>query len=359
MKDDQDFNNEESFQEESQPIKEDPYEEKYEPESPSKPKNFYDPKEYGIDFTTKESKEKSLFLIIQMAAWLFFLICGWLSLRWLDNNYMVYSIIRITGIGKYYYALQMSSHFIWFLTICLLMVSTITFGILFVKHYLKIDDEFNRYITRDFVKFYPVVLVFNGVLFIIGMCSTSSGTRLKDQEISGLFFVILTLGGTVYIKIILNKTPKTHWTIVYLKKGFFSSLLAYNSYYFFYVICQLAEYNHREKISVYKGLGVGIGILMGVVMLAVAFVLTDYAVGFFYFVAYIGIVNYHYELSKEYRKSIGLSAAEVIFGIIFIVLFLGMCFLNLWAAVGKIRGVDTDDDFALLNWVLKKKKKSK
>lgn len=271
-----------------------------------------EPQEQNVD--PSSTRKKMIMFIITLIAWLIFLITGWISLYWLTKKKVVYSIRRITD-EYYYYALQMNSGMIYFLVIFIMILATLSFLIYLYKSFIKKDQIFLDLILGYVSRFHFIPLFLSSGLFIVGE-GGSQGNH--TQQIVGIIFVILTIGALGFMYY-MTHFQKGEYLGLFIKKGFYSALLSFDLYYFFYVICQLAEFDKPYNISMFKGLACFFEIIMGILALGAAFFFKDVMIDVVFFFIYIGILIYHYNMTEIYRQLIDIGSVDVVLSIIFLI----------------------------------------
>lgn len=303
-----------------------------EPSYTEKPKeSYYNPEEESLPVPIENSEQlqqeqntntrkKMVFFLISLCCWLLFLITGWISFHWIRKYRVVYSIRRIDS-DYYYYPLEMTSGMIFFLIVLIMILATLSFLIYIYKSFVIKDQSFLNLMLGYFPRFHFVPLFLNSVLFIIGESGNGEGVSNHRQQIAGLIFILLTLPCQCFIYFFTHFQFKEYLG-VFIKKAFYSALIAFNLYYLFYVISQLAMFDHPFNINMAKSLGASFEVILGLIALAISFFFKDAVFAGMYFLIYIGILVYHYKMPELYRELTKIGGADVVICIIMMILFI-------------------------------------
>ena len=309
---------------------------------------------FNLNFNGGSNILKSICYILSLCCWLLFLITGWISISYLeDNDYRnIWTILKVettnyefpeyketgisfvdeaakriyNGIIDFFYTalylpIQMSIPFIDIIMIFILIVATLAFLYYFIFSTFKKDSGIVNGMLGDISKFHFIPLACASALFLIGitMKNYDDEKSVKGIIITALIFSLLGLFSLIFIffKADLSSSIYGNWLI---KKTTFGSLITIFTYSFGYTVTQIGLFNTElsEIKSFKKGAGIGLSIAMGLFNLIIAFVLKEVMISFINILIYIGMTIYYFSLSAQWRKVNG--QIEGIFDIIIIVL---------------------------------------
>jgi hypothetical protein len=257
--------------------------------------------------------------ILSVLSWLLFVIVGWISLKWLDDDRILITFIRpLKKDNLSYMPIQITSTMLFILIIITMIIATIAFIVYMIFSTCKKEGGFFEKMFDKITMWHWIPIVLQAGLFLIGICH--DGKHWRDELIAGIILVILTLIllGLMYYKTdIGGEIPG-----ILVKKGTYSALIAIDWYYFCYVICQLYMDDHPLKMKDHKNLGISFDIIMGIVMILVVYFFKDVLIAIYYFLIYLGILIFHYKIEKNVRKMYDITVADVIISIIFMIVFL-------------------------------------
>jgi len=257
--------------------------------------------------------------ILSVLSWLLFVIVGWISLKWLDDDRILITFIRpLKKDNLSYMPIQITSTMLFILIIITMIIATIAFIVYMIFSTCKKEGGFFEKMFDKITMWHWIPIVLQAGLFLIGICHDTK--HFRDDLIAGIVLVIFTL---ILLVLMYCKTNSGgDFPGILVKKGVYSALIAIDWYYFCYVICQLYMDDHPLKIKDHKNLGISFDIIMAILMAIAVYFLKDVLMGIYYVLIYLGILIYHYKINKNYRKLIDLSVADVIISIIFMILFL-------------------------------------
>ena len=262
---------------------------------------------------------KTICWILSILSWLLFLIVGWISLKWLDDDRLLITFHRPFKKNNItYHPIQQTSAMLFILIILTMIIATIAFIVYMIFSTCKKQGGFFDKMFNKITMWHWIPIVLQAGLFLIGICH--DGKHWRDELIAGIILVILTLIllGLMYYKTdIGGEIPA-----ILVKKGTYSALIAIDWYYFCYVICQLYMDDHPLKMKDHKNLGISFDIIMGIVMILVVYFFKDVLIAIYYFLIYLGILIFHYKIEKNVRKMYDITVADVIISIIFMIVFL-------------------------------------
>ena len=266
------------------------------------------------------NRVKTICWIFSLISWLLLIVIGWISLKWLIEDRILITFNRPPRKNNSFYnPIQQASVMLLILIILTMIIVTITFIVYIIYLILKKDEGFFEIMFDKITMWHWIPILLQSELFLIGICHDSFKND-RDQLIVGIILVILTLIllGLMYYKMDTGGNIRG----ICVKKGTYSALIAFDWYYFCYVICQLYMDDHPLKIKDYKNLGISFDIIMGVIMVFAVFFLKDVLIAIYYIIIYLGIFIFYYSIKKNYRKTHDINIADVILSIIFNVVFL-------------------------------------
>ena len=290
----------------------------------------------NLNFSGCDNIIKSICWILSVLSWLMYLICGWISIRWLDTGKYYHGLVMTIYRMGYWknldnktvreiYPLQLQTAVLYIVIIVTMIFALVGFIVYMVKSTCKKCEVFDKMMDTWTRWHWAPILIASG-LFLIGIvyCDTRN-PKWKDANIAGCILVILGLAGLIvmYIKTDLPDD----WFTATIKKGAYSTLIALEWYYFCYLICNLANIDHLNDLKKtnddIKGCGIAMPIIEGVGALVFAFFFKDVIIAFMNVLIFIGAAAYYLSIHKDYRKkdlSNGHGPGEGIIDIIFMVL---------------------------------------
>ena len=283
--------------------------------------------------------QKFSFLFFSILGWLTYLVCGWISLIWLNKNItipdrfnysFVMTIYRLQLVEEYgenygiVYPLQMQTSLIYVVIILTMTFALFAFIIFIVKSTCKKEEEVLNGMLGGWTKFHFVPLFIAAGLFLIGICySQTDDPDWKSANIAG---IILNILGLVFLIFIYVKTELSgDWLTAIIKKGAYSTLIALEWYYLCYIICNLViidyeidKYNKKERIDGVRNCGIVMPIIEGIGSLVFAFIFKDVIVAFMNILIFLGASIYFLSIESDTRNYFGgHDDAEGIIDIIF------------------------------------------
>ena len=267
----------------------------------------------NLNFSGGENVLKSICWILSVLSWLLFIITGWISLKWLDDDKtaIIWNINKlynpeILGINSgIYFPLQMQVSLIYIVFILTMVIALAGFIIYMIKSTCKKDDAVFGGMIGQWSKFHFFPLLCVSALFIIGECSDNPVPKDnphhgKDMVISSFIFTIFGLGSLIFIYIMTDLN--TEWYILLtLKKGTFSCLITLMWYHFCYLIYLVREFDTQND-NWMKGCGVAFSIIFGIGALIVAFFFKDLVIAGMTTLIYVGLTAYYFSLEKSVRE---------------------------------------------------------
>ena len=314
----------------------------------------------NLNFSGKDNIIKSICWIFSVLGWLMYLICGWISLKWLDEDNvhtgygyynlghydlgpLVMTIPRLALYKEPYdnrkrgtiYPLQLQTSVIYIVVILTMLFALFAFIVYMIKSTCKKEGAVFDGMMGDWTRLHSIPLFIAAGLFLIGICIGDKNYNWynlynwdeiwddwEDANIAGIVLVILGLAALIFIYI---KTDlPDDWLTASIKKGAYSTLIALEWYYFCYIICNLANIDKPEKSNDnIKGCGIAMPIIEGVIALVFAFFFKDVIIAFMNVLIFLGAAVYYLSLHESLRKkdyTVGHGAAEGIIDIVLMVL---------------------------------------
>ena len=248
--------------------------------------------ETKTDFTLGEKsrnipvKKNIFFWVLSCTSWLFLIITGWISIKWLDDDdyYIIWTMYIERNYENYYY-LPFQMHVALTYIVFILSLVIILFG--FILYFIKTLKSNDSYIINGmlgpFTKFHFIPLLFASSLFIIGESyndNVSFQKHVKNMHIAGLILSLLGLISLIFIYIKTNLDGCKWWEIILLKKGTYSCLIVLMWYYFCYVIYYVHLENNQndsfeERWNWKRGCGIFFSIFFGLATLVFSFIFKD------------------------------------------------------------------------------------
>lgn len=276
----------------------------------------------NLNFNGSENIIKSICWILSILSWLLLIITSWISLKWLKEDSIIWTIIALRtemngiSIGQYY-PIQMQISLIYIVFILTMIITLAGFIIYMIKSTYKKDDSVFTGMIGPFSKFHFFPLLCVSALFIIGECYEpvkllTKNHFMKDLAISSLVFTIIGLCSLIFIYIMTDLN--TDWYILLtLKKGTYSCLITLMWYNFCYLIYQIRTLDTpNDLINWAKGCGIAFSIIFGLGTLIFSFIFKDLVMSGMTTLIYIGMTVYYFSLSKLQRDFYNKNADGII-----------------------------------------------
>ena len=261
----------------------------------------------NLNFKGTDNIIKSICWILSVLSWLLFIVTGWISLRWLKECDIVWTIYRMpSGNGAEYAPLQMQTSLIYIVFICMMTVALAGFIIYIIFSTVKKDESVEQGMLGSFSKFHFFPLLCASALFIIGICIPKNNAHHgKDMIISSLIFSILGLGSLVFIYIMTDLNTDKLYVLLTLKKGTYSCLMAlmwYNFCYNIYYAREITKPDSKDLGDWEKGCGISFSIIFGIGTLVMSYLFKDLVIAGMTTLIYVGLTAFYFKLNKEIRK---------------------------------------------------------
>ena len=303
----------------------------------------------NLNFKGCDNVIKSICWIFSVLGWLMYLICGWISLKWMDvggaGDHRYGHVMTIQRLPLYkellsdiffkeevkigeIYPLQLQAAVLYIVVIVTMIFALVGFVVYMIKSTCKKCEVFEK-MMDTWTRLHSIPLFIAAGLFLTGICyHETKGATWKDVNIAGCVLVILGLASLIFIYI---KTDlPDDWLTATIKKGAYSTLIALEWYYFCYIICSLANIDHENRpdkiLDDIRGCGIAMPIIEGVGALLFAFFFKDVIIAFMNVLIFIGAAAYYLSINSDYRKKNapgghgGNGPAEGIIDLIFMVL---------------------------------------
>ena len=267
----------------------------------------------NLNFSGGENILKSICWILSVLSWLLFIVTGWISLRWLEDFYIIWNVKKIPiqeefGINLGVYApFQMQISLIYIVFILTMIIALAGFILYMIKSTCKKDDNVFGGMIGQWSKFHFCPLLCVSALFIIGECIDNPTPKhnlhhSNDMLISSFIFTIIGLLTLIFIYIMTDLN--TDWYILLtLKKGTFSCLITLLWYHFCYLIYYIRFMdNPNDNLNWSKGCGLSFSIIFGIGTLIFAFLFKDLVVAGMTTLIYVGLTAYYFSLTKIVRE---------------------------------------------------------
>jgi len=280
---------------------------------------------FNLNFNGGGNILKSICWLLSLAAWLLFLITGWISI--FGENYKVWTItkdvkVNLLFIEYYpYIPTQMDKTFIFIVFLELLIISTVAFCLyLIYSIFIKNNSVFNG-MMGNISRFHFIPITCAGGLFIIGESfKDADSEKIKQLMITALIFSII---GFITLILVHTQTKIEPWyASLIIKKGAFACLIALFTYTICYTILLIGiidkvvnfnflnfvEYiifgssDKQTLIDFINNCGTALPITIGVVNIALSIGLKDPIISFMNLLIYVGSTIYYYNIDKKTRE---------------------------------------------------------
>lgn len=275
----------------------------------------------NLNFSGSENIIKSICWILSILSWLLLIVTGWISLKWLKEDSIIWTIIAMKTksngfqIGQYY-PIQMQISLIYIVFILTMIITLAGFIIYMIKSTYKKEESVFGGMIGPFSKFHFFPLFCISALFIIGECYEPENLIkqhfMKDLAISSLVFTIIGLCSLIFIYIMTDLN--TNWyTLLTLKKGTYSCFITLMWYNFCYLIFQIRSLDTaKDLINWEKGCGIAFSIIFGLGTLIFSFIFKDLVISGMTTLIYIGMTAYFFSLTKFEREIYNKNADGII-----------------------------------------------
>ena len=295
----------------------------------------------NLNFSGKENIIKSICWILSVLSWALLIITGWLSLKWLKHNDIIWTIIIYENPyqNALYAPFQMHISLIYITFIIAMLFTLASFIIYMIKSTCKKDDSVFEGMMGSWTKFHFFPLLCISTLFIIGECvdiHIYKEDHEKDMYICGLVFTIIGLSSLIFIYIMTDL--RTNWYIqLLIKKGTYSCFIILMWYYFCYNVYYIRKIDFGEEEKNWKiGCGLAFSIIFGIGALLFAFIFRDLIIAGMTTLIYIGLSSFYFNTSQyELYKSQKRRANNNADGIIDIIMMLISVILIVFLLIKK------------------------
>lgn len=262
----------------------------------------------NLNFNGSDNVINSICWICSVLSWLLLIITGWISLRWLEEYDLIWTIIKVENPkigGKHiigYFPFQMQVSLIYLVFILTMVIALAGFIIYMFKSICKKDNNVFNGMIGNWSRFHFFPLLCASTLFIIGECYDDyflSNRHNEDMAIAGFIFTIFGLGSLIFIYIMTDLN--TDWYIVLLlKKGTYSCLITLMWYYFCYNIYYIRSFDtYKDNDDWRKGCGISFSIIFGIGSLIFAYIFKDLVVAGMTALIYIGLAAFYFNLDND------------------------------------------------------------
>lgn len=279
---------------------------------------------FNLNFSGGDNVIKSICWIFSVLSWLLLIVTGWISLRWLDEFHIIWTITRIEKgeggnlgipVPDYvpYEPIQMHEALIYLVFILAMIIALAGFIIYMIKSTCKKDDAVFNGMMGQWSKFHFFPLLCISAMFLVGEvgCDDDYATKnhnWRDMHITCYLFDILGLCSLIFIYIMTDLN--TDWYVLLtLKKGTYSCFITLLWYYFCYAIFYLRQLDQSEHMDKdlkvpdwHKGCGIAFSIIFGIGSLAFAFIFKDLVVSGMNLLIYLGLTIYYFQVHKDIRN---------------------------------------------------------
>ena len=239
------------------------------------------------------SKTMSIIMLVSsVVLYLFFIITGIVCLAYGDDRAHVLSSYYPNTKFITYLGFQMDQVTLIITIVILICLALTVLVFLCLRGCVIKDGGFYDAYFGKWTRFFPIVLLFNSVLFLLGHFYKKDN-NMNNIAITGLVFAILSTALLVFIYIQTNFGDSIKGFIV--KKCLFSALMCFNFYYIFYTISYLSSTNkngYRVKLSKAEDCSVGFGVVFGILCLPFIFFFRDIIFGVIALLVFIGLLAF-------------------------------------------------------------------
>ena len=273
---------------------------------------------FNLNFSGGDNVIKSICWILSVLSWLLLLVTGWISLKWLDDDKIIWTIRRIEKVGDNtsYAPFQMESALIYVVFILTMIIVLAGFVLYMIKSTCKKDEAVFNGMMGQWSKFHFFPLLCISAMFLAGEvgCDDDYATKkhnLRDVHLTCYLFDILGLCSLIFIYI-MTDLNSDWYVLLTLKKGTYSCFITLLWYYFCYDIYYLRDIDHDEHQSSskdyklpdwHKGCGIAFSIIFGIGSLAFAFIFKDLVVCGMNLLIYLGLTIYYFQIPHAVRNS--------------------------------------------------------
>ena len=271
---------------------------------------------FNLNFSGGDNVIKSICWILSVLSWLLLLVTGWISLKWLDDDNIIWTILRIEKVGDNtsYAPFQMESALIYVVFILTMIIVLAGFVLYMIKSTCKKDEAVFNGMMGQWSKFHFFPLLCISAMFLVGEVSDDYNTKEhhpRDVHLTCYLFDILGLCSLIFIYI-MTDLNSDWYVLLTLKKGTYSCFITLLWYYFCYDIYYLRvvdELEHQPTSKNYKtddwkkGCGIAFSIIFGIGSLAFAYIFKDLVVCGMNLLIYLGLTIYYFQVPHAVRNS--------------------------------------------------------
>ena len=271
---------------------------------------------FNLNFSGGDNVIKSICWILSVLSWLLLLVTGWISLKWLDDDNIIWTILRIEKVGDNtsYAPFQMESALIYVVFILTMIIVLAGFVLYMIKSTCKKDEAVFNGMMGQWSKFHFFPLLCISAMFLVGEVSDDYNTKEhhpRDVHLTCYLFDILGLCSLIFIYI-MTDLNSDWYVLLTLKKGTYSCFITLLWYYFCYDIYYLRAVDaaeHPDKLPDYKlpdwgkGCGIAFSIIFGIGSLAFAYIFKDLVVCGMNLLIYLGLTVYYFQIPHYIRNS--------------------------------------------------------
>ena len=271
---------------------------------------------FNLNFSGGDNVIKSICWILSVLSWLLLLVTGWISLKWLDDDHIIWTIGRIEKVGDNtnYAPFQMESALIYVVFILTMIIVLAGFILYMIKSTCKKDEAVFNGMMGQWSKFHFFPLLCISAMFLVGEVGLDDDYAAKahherDMHLTCYLFDILGLCSLIFIYI-MTDLNSDWYVLLTLKKGTYSCFITLLWYYFCYDIYYLRDVDHDEHpdkdhklADWYKGCGIAFSIIFGIGSLAFAYIFKDLVVCGMNLLIYLGLTIYYFQVPHAVRNS--------------------------------------------------------
>lgn len=280
---------------------------------------------FNINFNGGDNTMKTICWILSLLSWLLLIVTGiigfvdlfdynfiWIIRKW-DTSGDSISIINFLKYLFFYVPMQVCD--VILIIIFILVLIFIVLGFLLYVYYCTFgkNNSIMEGMLGPIPRFHFIPLVCASALFLIGI-TEHKVDEYKNILITSLIFSILGLVTCAFIAFKSNLESGPWYATFIIKKGVYGSFIALFTYNICYSIFLMGIINEDilKKSDFRKNCGIGFSISIGIVNLALSFVLKDVVIATMNLLIYLGATIYYFNINSNIRDYFNSNADGII-----------------------------------------------
>ena len=163
------------------------------------------------------------------------------------------------------------------------------------------DSEFyDQTMFNQFSRFHFIPILCGAILFLIAETKDNGNRKDRERNIVGMVVVIISLASLIFIYIKTNLPGD--WMSAIIKKGAYSSLIAFEWYYFCYDIINLRINDESYHVTTINACGIVFAVIIGVGALIFSFYFKDVVIPGIFFIFYIAMAIFFFGIDSDFRE---------------------------------------------------------